>query len=81
MAAGRQRSQRQLKMKGSTESGATLSPEILDTLCKKISFQFLYQPQNQQGCRDFKTDILETPSHRVIRMIWQMSDKNDLLLQ
>ena len=34
MAAGRQRSQRQLKMKGSTEPGATLSPEVLDTLCK-----------------------------------------------
>ena len=48
---------------------------------KKISFQFLYQPHNQQGCRDFKTDIPEAPSHRVIRMIWQMSDKNDLLLQ
>ena len=32
MAAGRQRSQRQLEMKGSTEPGATLSPEVIDTL-------------------------------------------------
>ena len=30
---------------------------------KKISFQFLYQPQNQQGCRDFKTDNPEAPSY------------------
>ena len=75
MAAGRQRSQRQLEMKGSTEPGATLSPGVLDTLCKIISFQFLYQPQNQQGCRDFKTDIPEAPSHW---MIWQRSDENDL---
>ena len=75
MAAGRQRSQRQLEMKGSTEPGATLSPEVLDTLCKIISFQFLYQPHDQQGCRDFKTDIPEAPSHW---MIWQRSDENDL---
>ena len=81
MAAGRQRSQRQLEMKGSTEPGpprSNIKPRSSRHSLqedKKISFQFLYQPQNQQGCSDFKTDIPEAPSHW---MIWQRSDENDL---